>query len=208
MGYWLWAHRGPSTADANADADANAGANANANANASATGDSSTSTTTTTSTKTTHIDPAQRAELRKRIFEGMWRNAEPDAVPPAGGFAAPPPKAQELSSEYLHARLLEDYKPMARACFNELLSRKPGMGGKLLVKFTIVGDEKVGGIVESAELDPKSTIKDDKLETCIKESMLTMQFAPPDKGGTVTVVAPLTFVAADASGGDAEAGGK
>ena len=191
MTYWFWAHRAPmpstvvvGDANANADADANANAKANAKASASANADAGTM----------RIDAARREELRKKIFAGMWANAEPDAPVPAGGFGGPPPKAGELNADYIQERLKDDFRPMARDCYKELLARAPDAGGgKLLVKFTIVGDEKVGGIVESAELDPSSTIQDAKLETCIKESMLTMQFAPPAKGGSVTVVAPIAF---------------
>jgi hypothetical protein len=170
--------------DASRHRNANANANANADANANAGREGGTA----------RIDAAQREELRRKIFEGMWKAAEPESVPPAGGYATPPPKSGEMNPEYVQARLKEDFRPMAKACYQEMLARVPDAGGRLLVRFTIVGDEKVGGIVESAELDPAGTLSDPKLDTCIRESMMSMSFAPPEKGGSTTIVAPIVFL--------------
>ena len=46
---------------------------------------------------------------------------------------------------------------------------------------------------------------DKKMETCIRESLMTVTFPPPAKGGVVTVGYPIMFSAND---DDDEDGGK
>jgi len=62
------------------------------------------------------------------------------------------------------------------------------------MEFTIVADDKLGGIVEDAGLGEGGTLTDDKMGTCIRESLTTLAFPPPaGDGGIVTVVYPIVF---------------
>lgn len=147
----------------------------------------------------TVVDKARRDDMRRRILEGLWAS-DPNAANAASGGAAPPPKDDRpLDKAYIQERVREDFFPMAKQCYEELLARKPTAGGRFVVKFTIVGDEKVGGVVDEAEIDPSSTLKDEAMSTCLRESMLAMAFKPPPKGGTVTVSYPIAFSPGDAA---------
>ena len=125
---------------------------------------------------------------------------DPDAPKRADLRYAPMPERADgkIDPDYLRQRMREDFLPMARGCYDELLARDPKAAGKIVVKMTIVGDEKVGGIVDEASIDRDAgTLPDDKLETCFRESMMSMAFAPPPHGGTVTVVYPFTLADKD-----------
>jgi hypothetical protein len=71
-----------------------------------------------------------------------------------------------------------------------------------MLDFVIVGDAKVGGIVDQAAVDEKSDIADPEFVTCVRESMLSMVFAPPANDGWVTVVYPILFAPDDESSRD------
>lgn len=96
-----------------------------------------------------------------------------------------------LDKEYIRDVVRSDFYPMARQCYESALVSNPKLSGKLVVFFTIVGDEKVGGIVESAELVEGTTIDDPQLTQCFAESMKTVAFKAPRKGGMVTVKYPF-----------------
>ncbi len=56
----------------------------------------------------------------------------------------------------------------------------------------------VAGIVDEATIDRDAgTLPDEQLETCFRESMMSMAFAPPPHGGTVTVIYPFTLAESD-----------
>jgi hypothetical protein len=107
-------------------------------------------------------------------------------------------KAQNLDAPYLRDVISKDFFPLATRCYRNALAKTPGLAGKLIVHFTITGDERVGGIVESAEIDDASDIEDQELRDCFRESMLSMTFKPPEQSGYVTVSYP--FVLSPSSG--------
>ena len=82
---------------------------------------------------------------------------------------------------------------MAKQCYEDLLARHPDAGGRLEMEFTIAGDDKIGGIVEDASIAKSSSLKDERMETCVRESLMTVSFPPPAHDGVVTVVYPIVF---------------
>jgi hypothetical protein len=158
--------------------------------------------------KTTR-DAERRARMRERLRERLGdrypkkiaqRKRAPTPEPPAQGTqpAAPPSPAAtsdapKIEPKYIQERVRQDFFPLARECYAEVLKRKPGLAGKVVLEFTIVGDEKIGGIVEDSIVGEDSTLVDDEFETCMSESMMAMAFPPPKGGGTVTVTYPLVF---------------
>jgi hypothetical protein len=97
-------------------------------------------------------------------------------------------------AEYIRANFREDMFPLIKSCYEGALKRKPELAGKLVLGFTIVGDQDVGGVVEDADIEDDSTLKDDDMETCVRESLMTLTFdKPPGGGGYVTVRYPLAF---------------
>lgn len=164
-------------------------------------------------------DAELRSETRERLRERLgasYPTAKPVARRPrASAQAAPPPPPEpagastgpRIEPKYIQERVREDFFPLARQCYEDALRRKPGVAGKVLLKFTIVGDEKIGGIVEESSIGEESTLRDDEFDTCMSESMMSMTFPPPKGGGTVTVTYPIDFSPGDdeSDGGAAQA---
>jgi hypothetical protein len=65
-----------------------------------------------------------------------------------------------------------------KACYQRELNRSPGIGGKLVVTFTIAAD----GSVKSTRIAPdKSTLRNAAVESCVKGQIARLKF--PAKGG-------------------------
>lgn len=104
--------------------------------------------------------------------------------------------------DYIHQKIKDDYLPLAKSCYENALAKTPDLGGRLVMKFKIVGDKRVGGVVDSAEVEPDNTIQDDAFLQCVKESMMAVSFDAPPNDGSVTVKYPLIFSSGD--GGDSD----
>jgi hypothetical protein len=160
---------------------------------------------------------ATRERLRERLGERFPAARPARATPRAARSSAPatapaaaaPPEGAEggprIEKKYIQERVREDFFPLAKQCYEDALKRTPGIAGKIALHFTIVGDEKIGGIVEDASVGEESTLHDEEFETCMSESMMTMTFPPPRGGGTVTVMYPIDFSPGDEDEGDAGA---
>lgn len=150
----------------------------------------------------TRRDKQLRDDMRKRIYAAFGQPLPEDRPAQA---AAPTRRPGEpgLSKEYLQERIREDFIPLARECYEAALEQNPSLAGKVVMSFEIVGDESVGGVVESAELGEGSTLDDPEFNTCMRESMLSMAFEPPKGGGSVTVNYPILFDPGDEDAGPA-----
>lgn len=98
-----------------------------------------------------------------------------------------------LPKEYLRERVREDLIPLAQECYGMALEDDEKLAGALIFHFRIVGEPGVGGIVEDAQLTPESTITHPDMVECMRESMMSMTFDPPENGGAVEVTYPLEF---------------
>lgn len=144
----------------------------------------------------TIADRAVHDALRKRILEGWAAGAEPEIAAAAkqGRFVPAPTGdgGQGMEPAYIQEVVRTELFPMAKACYGELLSRKDA-GGRIEMSFSIVADEHLGGIVEDVEVGSEGGIADEKMTTCMRESMSTLAFRPPAHGGMVTVRYPIVF---------------
>lgn len=132
---------------------------------------------------------AARQVLRERLSRAaMLAQGTGGEGPRASG----PPA---LDKEYIRERIREDLMPIAKECYESALEDQPELGGKLVMKFTIVGDAEVGGVVDESEVAPESDLQHAGLRECMRESMLSLTFPPPEDGGTVTVTYPFVFAA-------------
>ena len=152
-------------------------------------------------------DRQTRDELRRRILAAWSTPAGYDAPTPRAEGQGPAPSPpgvpprdyygdnNELDRAYIQHVMREDLFPLARQCFGQLLERKPDAGGKVLLHFGIVGDPQLGGYVDDTAIDAGTPedIQDPEMQTCLRESMNSIAFAPPKKGGTVTVDYPIEF---------------
>jgi hypothetical protein len=142
----------------------------------------------------TVVDRELRDAVRARLVlplqaHGVELDPHTGLTIPAGSNGP----SHNLSKEYLTARIREDFYPLASACYASALAKLPQVRGQIVVDFMIVGDAKVGGIVDQAKINERTDIADPEFTGCIRESMLSMIFAPPENNGWVTVTYPFKF---------------
>jgi hypothetical protein len=150
--------------------------------------------------KTTR-DKARRDEVRDLIYRAYgFSPPKPGDKAPRGQSPHAPlgRDAGTISPEYIRERVREDFFPLARECYEAALEKQPKLAGKLIISFVIVGDDEVGGVVDSAELAEGSTLDDEELSTCMLESMLSLSFVAPSGGGSVSVTYPFELSPGDA----------
>ncbi len=107
----------------------------------------------------------------------------------------------KVDPKYIQSRVREDLFPLARECYGDALKRNPKVGGKLVVYFRVIGDKKVGGVVDETKIMADTTLDDAEMQTCVKESMMSVSFDAPPDDGEVTVVYPIVFSPEDDDGG-------
>ena len=122
------------------------------------------------------IEAAQRARTARKADEPI----DPDAV-------------GELPKEYIRERVREDLIPLALECYTSALEDDEELAGKLVFQFRIVGEPDVGGIVDDAQIAPESDIQHAELQECMRESLMSMSFDPPENGGAMDVTYPFEF---------------
>lgn len=149
----------------------------------------------------TVIDKRLRDETRQRILAAWAGQADPvPSAAPSASSASRAPATDELvpmpehdgkiDPDYIRDVFRSDFVPLAGKCYEGLLAERDA-GGMMGLRFEIVGDESVGGIVESVEIESDGGLDDPKLVECMRESMLAMTFRPPPRGGRVTVTYPM-----------------
>ncbi len=154
------------------------------------------------------LDRAQADRMREAIRSLLAEagvlgvSGEPiDAATPAPTFAFGSMPVLGLDDagnprvdpKYIQARVREDLFPLALDCYTDALKRNPKLAGKLVVSFRIIGDRKVGGVVDEAKLVDGTSIDDREMQTCVRESMMSVSFDAPPHDGEVTVVYPIEF---------------
>lgn len=155
-----------------------------------------------------------REQLRALFAEAgtAWGAAEPDpsTAPKRPGFAEMPApagsgnQAQSAQGKYIQSVVREQFFPLARQCYEAAIAKHPGLAGKVELEFRIVGDKRVGGVVDQASLGDAGTLslRDDAFSQCMTESMMSVSFDAPPDGREVTVKYPIEFSPDDPDGGD------
>ncbi len=141
------------------------------------------------------ITPQQHEDVRRRIQE-VLKGEE-------SGYFNPHDEGAEISDErppgsldkdYIREVVTEDLVPIARECYESALEDDPDLGGRLVLEFSIVGDESVGGIVDEVGIDEEaSSLMHPSLGECMTESTASLLFDPPEGGGKVIVHYPFIF---------------
>jgi hypothetical protein len=152
--------------------------------------------------RTVH-DRRTRDEIRRRLL-AAWAQGEgePAAAARQGRFEPMPERdGGGVDPKYIQSVVRGEYMPLAKSCYEELLSRKKDAAGTITAKFSIVGDESVGGIVDDVTIDVDGGLADEGLVTCLRESLLAVAFRPPNKRGMVTVHYPIMMSPDEPDGG-------
>ncbi len=136
----------------------------------------------------------QQWDERRRVL----RAAQPPArrVPEKRAQAAAAQTAGEapgtLPRDYIQERVRE-IVPLVRECYELGLEEEPSLAGRMVARFTIVGDPDIGGIVEEVTLGEESDLESPVVEECVRETMYTLELAAPEEGGRVVVNYPFQF---------------
>jgi hypothetical protein len=168
-----------------------------------------------------HGDPAASPKLDRALADRMREQirallaeagplvagADPSARPaPAPSFGTMPQLVQpdgstNVDPDYLRGVMHSDFFPLAKDCYLTALGHNPRLAGRIELHFQIIGDRKVGGVVDEAKFLEGTTIDDREFQTCVRESMLSVSFAAPPDDGSLTVTYPITFSPDEPEGG-------
>ncbi len=122
-----------------------------------------------------------RARLRAARPEA---DAEPDAPPQAPGSMDPAVIQDIISEEFIRP---------ARECYNQVLRDDPDFQGKVALRFTILGDPDLGGVVDEVTLADDTEVDAIPFTDCLREAMYEIRFDSPEGGGIVDVTYPFNF---------------
>ncbi len=161
----------------------------------------------------TSLDRARADRMREELralFEKTgpaWGPSPPSSPADGGGRFPTMPvlpggdAGEGVDPSYVRKVVREDFFPLARQCYEVASAKNPALAGTVELKFRILGDPSIGGVVSEATLGDKTTIADTEMQTCMKESMMSVTFAAPPHGGEVTVTYPIVFSPEDPDGG-------
>jgi hypothetical protein len=134
-------------------------------------------------------DQRRKADAIRHRIQQRKARGEPQSLRPVVG---PTDDTEAKRREYVQQALREQYVPVAKACYEELLSRDAKANGRVVVRFSIVGDPDTGGVVDRVEFTDETTFEDSDFTQCMRESMYASIFEPPPEGTPeVSVVYPL-----------------
>jgi hypothetical protein len=142
------------------------------------------------------INPEERKVVLAAILQKLGeRQATADRAAEGGGETKPKPDDQALGSldkEYIQQQIREII-PLIKECYEAALQEQQDLGGKLVVEFSIIGDEEYGGLVEDSKIIEGDLKGSDGIATCVRETMYAMKFSKPQGGGRVIVRYPFKF---------------
>lgn len=142
------------------------------------------------------ITAAEREDVQRRLADALSR-AGPAAEPRSSDTPRlredEKPAESTLDEEYIREVVREDLLPIAHECYRSALEDQPDLSGRLMLHFSITGDESVGGIVDEVSIGEESTMKHPMLGECMAESTASLLFEPPQGGGTMKVTYPFVF---------------
>jgi len=132
------------------------------------------------------IKAAQLERQRKADDNTGERTA--DTTPP------PVPRPDgKLDKEYIR-EVIKGSIGLLKECYELARDKAPSVEGKVTVEFTIVGEEEVGGLVESAKILSDNDLSNNKtMSECMTQTMLSLEYAAPENGGKVMVRYPFVF---------------
>lgn len=148
------------------------------------------------------VDAKQREAYLRRIADGVTRRGGGSKNEPNTGDYAMDSTARDggdpgHANDGAHAiqdksngelsglveAVSKDLMPLADECYEAAVERDPSISGMIDINLEVVGDEDVGGIVESFELGGENEIQDEEMIECIRETTLSTLFPAPEDSG-------------------------
>ena len=152
------------------------------------------------------VTRAERDAVHRRILESLSRRDAKKKTDARPLEPEPEPEPEPVRSQIknrmgdddpwnaLMADLLSnDFGPLADECFAAAKERNPELGGMADIRFTVVADEDVGGVVETAEAGDGNEIEDPGFVECMQETMLSTIFPPPTDNGRRDIKLTMPF---------------
>ncbi|MEM9454824.1 MAG: hypothetical protein AAGF11_11640 [Myxococcota bacterium] len=155
-------------------------------------------------------DLAARNAMRQRILDAMHarERAAEDQRESTGREPAPATERREPAGddggpaagslvdrtgnhEYLVKVMNEDLMPLADECYELALEEQPDLEGMLAVELDIIGEEEIGGVVESVQPAEDNELSHPTLVECVRESILATTLPPPEQGGRDEIMLSL-----------------
>jgi outer membrane biosynthesis protein TonB len=124
----------------------------------------------------------------------------PPSTPPAASNAAAGPTVASTTTREAKPvlvgsldpeeirRIVRSHSDEIRACYEAELAETPGIGGKVIMKWTIGAD----GLVVKAGVG-ETQMKNNRVEDCLAKLILAWSFPKPKGGGIVIVNYPFVF---------------
>lgn len=144
-------------------------------------------TAAATTTTLPRLSKERRAAMLQQIAAARANTPRPTKAP-----------AASLDSDYIHSRV-QEILPLIKECFEAGLERTPNLAGRIVLRFTVVGHEGIGGLVSDSQvLAEKTTLADAAVRECIQESVYAAQFIAPMGEGETEIEYPFELRAAPA----------
>jgi hypothetical protein len=77
----------------------------------------------------------------------------------------------------------EELMPLVDECYALARETQPGLTGMLVLDVEMIGDEEIGGVVETVAPGKDNEIADPALVECVQESLLSVTLPPPPERG-------------------------
>lgn len=155
---------------------------------------------------------AKRDAMREQILEARRARTSPANSPSAGldggsrEPAVPPQSGDERGNAspglqdrtgnhgYLMKVMNEDLMPLMDECIEMAREREAELSGMLIIDLEILGDEEIGGVVETVGPGSNNEVADPELLECVTESILSTTLPPPPEGGRdpISISMPVT----------------
>lgn len=138
---------------------------------------------------------AAREAMHRKITEAIATRPAPArtaaAEPPTPvktATATAPDAAPALldrtgNHPYLARVLGQDLIPLVDECHELARAGNPDLAGMLVFDVEILGDEDIGGVIDSLEPGETNEVTDPAMLECVRESLLSTTLPPPTQGG-------------------------
>jgi phospholipase/carboxylesterase len=129
--------------------------------------------------------PPAAATAPRSAADGPDLSLDRTALAPRRGDGA----ASGLSPQQVQEALRRNMAPI-RFCHEQRLAARPGLSGRVAIRFTVAPD----GAVSGASVD-SSTLGDDAAVECVRRAVTRVRFPAPAGGAPVTITYPFLFAA-------------
>jgi hypothetical protein len=85
----------------------------------------------------------------------------------------------------------EDLMPLVDECYALARETQPELTGMLVLDVEMIGDEDIGGVVETVAPGQGNELVDPGLMECVQESLLSTTLPPPPEGGKDSIALSL-----------------